>query len=176
MKDVLWAAGLAGALLLALPSTLVAQQSGPTGEGARAPAAKAALAYDAALARRLGADERGMRRFVLAILRTGPTRVADGPGRDAMFAGHFANMERLAREGKLVLAGPFVEDAGGWRGLYLFAVEEIEDARRLTESDPVLQQGEMVADYHPWYGSAAAMLLPGWHERLVPPAAAAAAP
>ncbi len=126
--------------------------------------------HDAQLAQRLGADERGMRRYVLVILKTGPTRVPDGPARDAMFAGHFANMETLAKAGKLALAGPFVRSETGWRGLYVFAVEDIEEARALTETDPVVVQGEMVAEYHPWYGSAAVMLIPGWHERLVPPA------
>jgi hypothetical protein len=32
----------------------------------------------------------------------------------------------------------------------------------------VIVNGEMVADYHRWYGSAAAMLLPEIHETLAP--------
>jgi hypothetical protein len=55
--------------------------------------------YDAALATRLGADERGMHRYVLVILRTGPTRVPDGDARKAMFAGHFANWSACPRPG-----------------------------------------------------------------------------
>src|SRR6187549_756113 len=74
--------------------------------------------YDAALAQRLGADERGMRQYVLVVLKTGPTRVPEGEKRDAMFKGHFANMARLSKEGKLVLAGPFEKGAEGWRGLF----------------------------------------------------------
>jgi uncharacterized protein YciI len=130
-------------------------------------------AYDRALATRLGADERGMRNYVLVILKTGPTPVPKGAKRDAMFAGHFANMERLSRDGKLVLAGPFDED-GGWRGLFVFAVADIEEAKRLTATDPVIVNGEMVAEYHRWYGSAATMILPETHARLVPPKPAAA--
>lgn len=126
--------------------------------------------YDAALAKRLGADERGMRPYVLVILKTGPTRVADGPQRDAMFKGHFANIDRLVREGKLVLAGPFIKDADKWRGLFLLAVKDIEEARQLTATDPVIVAGEMVAEFHPWYGSAGAMMLPEVHEKLLPPA------
>ena len=133
----------------------------------------AAPAFDAALAQRTGADERGMRRYVLVILKTGPTRVPDGEARDAMFAGHMANIGRLAKEGRLALAGPFMQDPAGWRGLYVFAVADIEEAKALVATDPVIIHGEMVAEYHPWYGSAATMLLPEWHERLVPPAKAA---
>jgi uncharacterized protein YciI len=133
-------------------------------------AAAPASTYDAALAKRVGADERGMRNYVLVILKTGPTPVPKGEKRDAMFAGHFANMERLANEGKLMTAGPFEEDAQGWRGLFLFAVDSIEEAKALTATDPVIVNGEMVAEYHRWYGSAAAMLIPELHKQLTPPA------
>ncbi|HRN62183.1 MAG TPA: YciI family protein [Luteimonas sp.] len=149
-------------LFLLLAATLPA--------GADEPAVRAdAPVHDAALAERLGADERGMRKYVLVILKTGETRVPDGPERDHMFAGHFANMKRLADAGKLAVAGPFFTDPSGWRGLYVFAVETIDEAKALAETDPVVVQGEMVAEYHEWYGSAAMMLLPEWHERLVPP-------
>ena len=137
------------------------------------PVAPAATpAFDAALALRTGADERGMRRYVLVILKTGPTRVPNGEARNAMFAGHMANIGRLAKEGKLALAGPFMQDPAGWRGLYVFAVDDIEQAKALVATDPVIIQGEMVAEYHPWYGSAANMLVSEWHDRLVPPAKA----
>lgn len=128
----------------------------------------AAPVYDEALAKRTGADKHGMRRYVLVILRTGPKRVPDGKERDAMFAGHFANIERLAKEGKLALAGPFSEDPAGWRGLFVLAVNDLDEARRLTEADPVIRNGEMVAEYHRWYGSAATMMIPELHERLTP--------
>ena len=128
--------------------------------------------YDAALARRVGADERGMRKYVLVILKTGPTPVPKGEKRDAMFAGHFANINRLAEEGKLALAGPFGENKEGWRGLFVFAVDTIDEARALTATDPVIVNGEMIAEYHPWYGSAAVMLIPDLHKQLEPPAPA----
>ncbi len=110
-----------------------------------------------------------MRRYVLVILKTGPTPMPAGARRDAMFKGHFDNIKRLAAEGKLAVAGPFGGPGAtpGWRGLFLLATGDVEEARRWTTTDPVLHQGEMVADYHPWYGSAALMLAPGQHERLV---------
>ena len=126
----------------------------------------AAPAFDAALAKRTGADERGMRRYVLVILKTGPTRVPDGEARDAMFAGHMANIGRMAKEGKLALAGPFMQDPAGWRGLYVFAVDDIEQAKALVATDPVIVKGEMVAEYHNWYGSAANMLVGELHDKV----------
>ncbi|MEZ0471644.1 YciI family protein [Luteimonas salinilitoris] len=132
---------------------------------AQAPAPEPPI-HDAALAQRLGADELGMRSYVLVILKTGPTRVPDGEARKAMFAGHFANLQRLSDEGKLVLAGPFSEDPAGWRGLFLLAVDDLDEARRLTDTDPVIVQGEMIAEYHRWYGSAAAVMIPDIHAKI----------
>lgn len=121
--------------------------------------------YDAALARSVGADENGMRAYVLVVLKTGPNKVPAGPERDAMFKGHFANMGRLSAEGKLALAGPF-DGVDGWRGLFILAVPDIEEAKRITATDPVIASGEMVAEFHKYYGSAALMLVRHEHDKV----------
>jgi uncharacterized protein YciI len=122
-------------------------------------------AFDAELARSLGADEHGMRRYVLVILKTGPTPVPQGPERDEMFRGHFANMQRLSEQGKLALAGP-LDGVDGWRGLFILATEDLEEAARLVATDPVIIKGEMIAEYHKYYGSAALMLVRDAHGRI----------
>jgi len=121
--------------------------------------------YEPELARSLGADENGMKRYVLVILKTGPNKVPAGPDRDEMFKGHFANMTRLAAAGKLALAGPF-DGVDGWRGLFIFAVPDIAQAQALVATDPVIIKGEMVAEYHAYYGSAALMLVNDAHNRI----------
>ena len=83
-----------------------------------------------------------------------------------MFAGHMANIQRLSKEGKLALAGPFMGDASGWRGLFVLAVEDFEAAKALVATDPVIANGEMVAEYHSWYGSAANMLVNELHDKV----------
>jgi uncharacterized protein YciI len=129
------------------------------------PAEIANPAYDAALAQSLGADERGMRRYVLVILKTGQTRVPAGPERDEMFKGHFANINRLSAEGKLALAGP-LDGVDGWRGLFVLAVPDIDEAKKLVAADPVIIKGEMVAEYHVHHGSAALMLVRDAHAKI----------
>jgi len=121
--------------------------------------------FDEALARSVGADDYGMKPYVLVVLKTGPKQMPAGPERDAMFRGHFANMKRLSAEGKLALAGPF-DGVDGWRGLFIFAVSDIEEARKLTATDPVIMNGEMVAEYHKYYGSAALMLVRDAHAKV----------
>ncbi|MCX7556468.1 YciI family protein [Xanthomonadaceae bacterium JHOS43] len=127
--------------------------------------APTASRHDEALARSLGADDYGMRRYVLAILRTGPTPLPPGEERNAIFQGHFANMNRLAKEGKLVLAGP-LDGVEGRRGIFVLAVSDIEEARRLVATDPVIEKGEMVADLHTYYGSAALMTINELHGKI----------
>ncbi len=130
------------------------------------PAAEAAHSgFDAELAKQLGADDRGMKPYVLVILKTGPNKVPAGPERDEMFKGHFANMGRLAGEKKLALAGP-LDGVDGWRGLFVMAVADIEEAKALVATDPVIIKGEMVAEYHKYYGSAGLMLVNDIHKKL----------
>jgi len=148
---------------IALAATwLVAGVMGAAPTAAQQPVAPA---YDEALARSVGADEMGMRRYVFVLLKTGPNKMPAGAERDAMFKGHFANMKRLSDESKLVLAGPF-DGVDGWRGMFVFAVPTIAEAKQLTETDPVLVHGEMVAEYHSYYGSAALMLVREQHDKV----------
>lgn len=132
---------------------------------AQAQSAPPAHQYDAELARSLGADDRGMHSYVMVILKTGPNKVPKGPARDAMFQGHFANITRLANEKKLVLAGPF-EGTDDWRGVFIFATADIDQAKGYVATDPVIVQGEMVAEYHKFYGSAGLMMLNEIHSKI----------
>jgi uncharacterized protein YciI len=121
--------------------------------------------FDAELAKKLGADKMGMKNYILVILRTGPTNVSEGKERDEIFKGHFANIHRLADEGTPVVAGPF-DGEGGWRGMFIFNVTTVEDAKALTATDPVVKSGLMVPEYHKLYCSAALMEVGGIHERI----------
>ncbi|HUD40541.1 MAG TPA: YciI family protein [Dokdonella sp.] len=137
----------------------------PGGVAAADPPPPAAPVHDAALARALGADELGMRHYVLVVLKTGPHKMPAGPERDAMFKGHFANIGRLAAEGKLAVAGP-LDGVDGWRGLFILATADLAEAKRLVETDPVVARGEMVAEYHALYSSAALMQVNETHARI----------
>ncbi|WP_310383980.1 YciI family protein [Roseateles sp.] len=154
-------ASLTLCLTLCLPCGAALAQALPP---ATPPSPPAAI-YDAEMAQAVGADDYGMRRYVLVLLKTGPTSMPAGEARSAMFKGHFAHINRLAAEGKLALAGPF-DGVDGWRGLFIIAVSDIEEAKRLTATDPVISSGEMVAEFHNYYGSAALMLVNDAHKKL----------
>ncbi len=128
-------------------------------------------AFDPELAKKLGADERGMKMFVLCILKTGPKDAEiKGDARKEIFAGHFANIGRLAEEGKLAVAGPFGKNDKSYRGLYIFNVATVEEAEALVVLDPAVKAGVFVYELTPWYGSAAMMLVTEAHKRIEKPA------
>ncbi len=127
-------------------------------------------AFDPELAKRLGADERGMKTYVLCILKTGPKDAEiKGKEREEIFAGHFANIGRLADEGKLAVAGPFGKNDKSFRGLYIFNVATIEEAEKLVMLDPAVKAGVFVPDLTPWYGSAAMMVVNETHKKIQRP-------
>ncbi len=126
--------------------------------------------FDPELAKKLGADERGMRMYVLCILKTGPKDAEiQGEERKQVFAGHFANIGKLADEGKLAVAGPFGKNDKAFRGLYIFNVATIEEAEKLVMLDPAVKAGVFVPDLTLWYGSAAMMAVHETHKRIEKP-------
>ena len=109
---------------------------------------------DTLLARQLGADDYGMKKYVMAFLKAGPNRDRTKEEATRLQKAHLQNISRMAEEGKLVLAGPFM-DQGEIRGIYIFNVTSLDEARELTETDPAIQAGSLVMELRPWYGSAA---------------------
>ncbi len=135
------------------------------GQAIAAEPAAASAVFDPELAAQTGADDYGMRSYVFVVLKTGPADITDPDQRREIFSGHFANMRRLAEDGMLVLAGPFVE-AGERRGMYIFNVTEIADAAALVESDPAVAAGIFIPEFTKFYGSAGLMLLNDLHKKL----------
>jgi uncharacterized protein len=102
---------------------------------------------------------------VMAFLKAGPNRVQDSTKAVELQRAHMKNIKRMADEGKLVLAGPFL-DGGKLRGIYIFDVKTIEEAEKLTQTDPAIQAGSLVMEMHPWYGSAAMMQVSAVHKKI----------
>jgi uncharacterized protein YciI len=122
--------------------------------------------YDSTLARQLGADEMGMKTYILVILKTGPAQIQDKVLRDSLFAGHFSNMEKLASEKKLIAAGPFFSNEKQYRGLFLFDVRTIDEAAELVMGDPTVVNKIFETEMYQWYGSAALPMLLDIHPKL----------
>jgi uncharacterized protein YciI len=71
------------------------------------------------------------------------------PATEELQKAHLANINRLAEMKKLVVAGPF-GDNGQLRGIFVFKVASIDEARALAETDPAVKAGRLAMDIHPW--------------------------
>jgi uncharacterized protein YciI len=111
--------------------------------------------YDEELATRLGADDYGMKSFVFVILKTGSNESTDKDLSSKAFSGHMENMDRLVKERKLIVAGPFVKNEKGYRGIFILDVASIEEANLLLNTDPAIQAKYLDTEVFMWYGSAA---------------------
>jgi len=111
--------------------------------------------YDAALAATLNADDSGMKMYVLVILKTGSNHVVDKAKRDSLFAGHFANINRLVGLKKLVVAGPLKKNEQTYRGIFILDVSTFEEAKACLDADPTIKEKVFDVELFQWYGSAA---------------------
>jgi len=111
--------------------------------------------YDSTLAKKLGADDYGMKSYVLAILKTGSNTTTDKAFVDSCFSGHMDNIFRLLDEGKLIVAGPLGKNDNAYRGIFILNVKTIEEAQELVQTDPAINSKLLDADLYNWYGSAA---------------------
>ncbi|MEZ5055458.1 MAG: YciI family protein [Saprospiraceae bacterium] len=124
-----------------------------------------AVQYDSALAAKYGADAYGMKKYVMAFLKRGPNRDRDSAEAAALQRAHMENINRMAEEGTLIVAGPFFGN-DDLRGIYIFDVRSIEEAEALTNTDPAIKAGSLEMELKEWYGPAALMAIADLHEKL----------
>lgn len=104
-----------------------------------------------------------IKQFWLVMLKTGPMdkEIKDSTERSKIFAGHFANMERLYYEGVLKVAGPFGKNDFTWRGLFILDCATKEEAESHVKTDPSIAAGVFIYDIAPWYTDATGSFVPG---------------
>ena len=122
--------------------------------------------FDPVLAEQYGADEYGMKKYVFAFLKRGPNQDLDSVQKAELQMAHLKNINRMAEEGKLVLAGPFFGN-DELRGIYVFNVGSLAEAEELTGTDPSIQAGLLTMELKEWYGSAALVGVNEIHESLM---------
>jgi uncharacterized protein YciI len=120
---------------------------------------------DTVMIKMTGADEYGMRKYVMCFLKTGPNKSLSPDSSKKILAAHLKNIGRLASMGKLSVAGPFL-DGTELEGIFIFNVKTVEEAKELTDTDPGVKAGIFSVELHPWYGSAALMEIPRLHKKI----------
>ena len=71
---------------------------------------------------------------------------------DKLQEAHLANINRLAKEGKLLKAGPFEDYSGrNVRGMFILKTDSEQVAREWVGTDPLVKIGRLKPEYLKWY-------------------------
>ena len=91
-----------------------------------------------------------MTTYFMGLLSRGPNAgTGTAEEREKIQAAHLANIERLHLAGKLLVAGPFL-DNGILRGIFIYKCASLEEAQALAATDPSVQAGRLIVEIHPW--------------------------
>ena len=94
-----------------------------------------------------------MTTYYVGLLYRGPKWTPEHtPEIEKLQQAHLANIQKMGESGKLLLAGPFT-DNGDLRGIFVFRVASVEEAKNLAETDPAVQAGRLRIELHPWYAA-----------------------
>lgn len=121
--------------------------------------------YDEALAKSLNADDYGMKKYVLVLLKPGSNTDTTKEVRDSVFTGHMRNMNRMAESGDLVIAGPMFDNIL-YEGIFVLNTDSKEAATILLETDPAVSGKYLEAEMYLWYGSAALQETTKLHRKI----------
>ncbi len=91
------------------------------------------------------------KRYTLRIYRRGPKRDHDEETAQRIHVGHLKHIFALHQKGLLLINGPLLDD-DDIRGIGIFAIEDIEEVRRIDAQDPAVIAGRLTVEVHPWYG------------------------
>ncbi|CAI8828830.1 YciI family protein [Chryseobacterium sp. IT-36CA2] len=123
--------------------------------------------YNQELATSLGADQYGMKPYTIVMLTTGSAKIEDKAKMGELMKGHMTNIGKLADEGKIVVAGPFLEkNKENYRGMFIFNTKSKEEAEQWVKTDPAVQAGVFSYEIFSWYGSAALPLYLKHHDEI----------
>ena len=90
-----------------------------------------------------------LEQLVLGFLVRGPNTTQDKATAAELQKGHLAYMDSLHKQGKLVMAGPFMDSAPA-RGIVVYRVKDVAEAKALAADDPAVKAGRLVLEAYPW--------------------------
>lgn len=92
-------------------------------------------------------------KYYLVLLRRGPSWTPEvTPEVQKIQEEHLRHLRKMAESGKLLIAGPFGDQQDETlRGMCLYRVASIEEARSLAEADPAVKAGRLKVETLTWY-------------------------
>ena len=103
--------------------------------------------------KKAGTPQPSIDKYWFVMIKTGPNSDMDSSRKAELFKGHMSNMQKLADEGILKIAGPFGKNDFTWRGIFILDCETKEEAEKYVNTDPAVAAGLFAVDIVPWYSS-----------------------
>lgn len=100
--------------------------------------------------------------YQLVLLKRGPSWTPEKtPAIETLQREHLAHLGKMGESGKMVIAGPFGDQADeSMRGMCLYRVGSLEEAKALAESDPMVKSGRLKVEALTWYVEKGYMTFP----------------
>ncbi|MEL6863221.1 MAG: YciI family protein [Bacteroidota bacterium] len=98
-----------------------------------------------------------MKKYFFCFLKSGPSRDQDQEAAAQLQEAHLAHLGQLAEDQKICMAGPF-EQSEDIRGIVIYSVPTLEEARALAEADPAVKAGRLVVELFPWWAAVGSQL------------------
>ena len=98
-----------------------------------------------------------MRMYYMVFLRRGPAWTAAVTAETRKISdGHMANIQRLTKDGVMVVAGPFEGQTGdkALAGIFILKVDSLDAAKAAVATDPAVKAGRFTVEILPWWGPA----------------------
>lgn len=119
-------------------------------EGSKSPEPAVSEAYDFTKDSSVYSDE--MKRYWLVLLKRGNNRNQDSAASAKIQQGHIANINRLAKEGKIIMAGPVGIDSD-LRGIFIMDAKDSTEVEALVNTDTAVMTGRLKMEYYPWWSA-----------------------
>ena len=90
-----------------------------------------------------------LKSYQMVFLYRGENRGQDSLETEKIQSAHLANIQRLMDEGKMIVAGPFLDNQD-LRGIFIFDCESVDEVEDLLNTDPAIIAGRLRYEIRPW--------------------------
>ena len=93
-----------------------------------------------------------MKKYYLCLYKKGPNREQDEEESRRIQEGHLKNIQAMADQNILCIAGPLAENEK-YRGVLVFSVKNKQTAIDWLKKDPAVASGRLTYELYPWWAA-----------------------
>lgn len=90
-----------------------------------------------------------LKSYQMVFLYRGENRDQDSLETEKIQSAHLANIQKLMDEGKMIVAGPFLDNQD-LRGIFIFDCESVDEVEDLLNTDAAIIAGRLRYEIRPW--------------------------